>query len=283
MIYEKIPMKELGSTAEAVLTTYILEDTPEFAVKKRPVVVVCPGGGYTYVSDREGEPLALQFTARGYHAVVLRYSVAPKAKYPTALLELGRTICLLREKAEEWHIDTKKIILMGSSAGGHLAASYSCFWTRAFLREALGCGREMLRPNGLMLNYPVITSGEYAHRDSFYNLLQDRYEELVEEMSLEHQVNENNPPAFVWHTITDGLVPVENSMLFVKAMRDKNIPAELHIYSQGGHGIGVASEVTATEYWVEIVPICQSWVNLAITWIQETFGKLEIGVERKDF
>lgn len=283
MIYEKFQMKEQGSTAGAVLTTYLLEDTPEFGVKKRPVVIVCPGGAYVYNSDREGEPLALQFTAKGYHAVVLRYSVAPEAHFPTALLELGRTVQMLRERAEEWHIDTDRIFLMGSSAGGHLVASYSCFWTKDWLREALGCGKEILRPNGLMLNYPVITSGEYAHRDSFKNLLADRYDELVEEMSLEKQVTEDNPPTFLWHTITDGLVPVENSMLFAKALKDKGVSVELHLYSQGGHGIGVATEVSGTEYWSEIVPICQSWVELAQTWILETFGHLQLGVEQKFF
>lgn len=274
MIHQRVDMTEMGSTKDAYLMTYFWEPSEEMAITKRPVVIVCPGGGYCYVSDREGEPLALQFNAMGYQAVVLRYSIAP-AKYPTALLELGRTILLLREKADEWGIDTSRIFIMGSSAGGHLAASYGCFWTESFLQEQLGCTKEALRPSGLLLNYPVISSETYAHRDSFVNLLGERYEELVDSMSLEHQVNESNPPTFLWHTLEDGLVPVENSLLFLKALHDKKVSAELHIYPNGGHGLALANENTATSYWSEVVPGCQSWITLAHTWLQEMFGAIK--------
>ncbi|MDE5678841.1 MAG: alpha/beta hydrolase, partial [Lachnospiraceae bacterium] len=214
MIQQTIGLKMAGSLPGACIKTYIIEDSPEFKIKKRPIVIVCPGGGYCYLSDREGEILALQYVAMGCHAVVLHYSIAP-AVYPAALLELASAVKLLREKAEEWHIDKDKIIVEGSSAGGHLAASYGMFWKEAFIAEELGLkasDREMLRPNAMILNYPVITSGEFAHRDSFVNLLGGRYEELVEKMSLEKQVNQDTPQAFIWHTYTDGCVPVENSL-----------------------------------------------------------------------
>lgn len=271
---EIIRLQEPGSTEEAWLQTYFWQPSGEMVIKKRPVIIVCPGGGYCYVSEREGEPLALQWNAMGYHAVVLHYSVAPKAQYPTALLELARTVVLLREHAEEWGIDEDRILVMGSSAGGHLAASYACFWSESFLSEQLGCKSEQLRPNGLLLNYPVITSGAFAHRDSFRNLLGERYEELKERMSLERQVNEENPPTFLWHTLEDGVVPVENSLLFLQALHQKGISAELHIYPKGGHGLALADENTATAYWSEIIPGCQSWVTLARTWLRETFGAI---------
>lgn len=270
MIHETIYLKEKGSLKESCIRTYLIEDSHEFRIKKRPVVIVCPGGGYCYLSDREGEILALQYNAMGYHAVVLKYSVDP-ARYPTALLEVGRTVMLLRQNAEQWHIDADKIIVSGASAGGHLAASYGMFWSEDLLCDELQVGndKEILRPDGMILHYPVITSGEFAHRDSFKFLLGERYEELVEYMSLEHRVNKNTPPAFIWHTFEDGLVPVENSLLLVSAMRKENIPVEFHMYPKGGHGLSLASKLTQTPEGNEVVAACQSWINLVKTWIEE--------------
>jgi len=283
MIHQTIYLREKGSLEKSCIRTYLIEDSPEFRIKKRPVVIVCPGGGYCYLSDREGEILALQYNAMGYHAVVLKYSVDP-ARYPTALLEVGRTVMLLRQMAEPWHIDTDKIIVSGASAGGHLAASYGMFWAEDILWNELKDGREnmaegisvkaekdreILRPNGMILHYPVITSGEFAHRDSFKFLLGERYDELVEYMSLEHRVNKNTPPAFIWHTFEDGLVPVENSLLLVSAMKKENIPVEFHMYPKGGHGLSLASKLTQTPEGEEVVPACQSWIHLVKTWIEE--------------
>lgn len=271
MIHETIFLKEEGSLEKSCIRTYLIEDSPEIKIKKRPVVVVCPGGGYSYLSDREGEILALQYNAMGFHAVVLKYSVDP-ARYPTALLEMGRTVMLLRQKAEEWHIDKDKIIVSGASAGGHLAASYGMFWTEDIIRDKLTgkpCDREVLRPNGMILHYPVITSGEYAHRDSFRFLLGDKYDLLVDKMSLENQVNKDTPPAFIWHTFEDGLVPVENSLLLVSAMRKERIPVEFHMYPKGGHGLSLATELTQTPEGNEVVTCCQSWIDLVKTWIKE--------------
>lgn len=270
MIYQKIELSEQGSK-NSFATTYIIKTNHELPKKKRPTIIICPGGGYGFVSYREDEPVAFQYLARGYNVVVLRYSVHPNATYPTALLELGRVVLMLRERSEEWLIDENKIILMGFSAGGHLAASYSCFWTREFLHTALGCTSDKLKPNGLVLSYPVITSGKYAHRGSFTNLLGDRYDELVEEMSLEKQVTEDNPPTFLWHTVTDNLVPVENSLLFTKALKDEGISAELHLYSEGGHGLSLANEFTAVNK-NQIIPSCQGWVELVHQWILKTFN-----------
>lgn len=131
--------------------------------------------------------MAMQYFAMGYQTVVLKYSIAP-AVYPAALTEVARTVLTLRENAEKWHIDADHIVVIGSSAGGHLAASYGMFWSEDWLWEGMGlteAQKELLRPQGMILNYPVITSGKFAHRDSFKNLLGDRYDELVEKMSLE--------------------------------------------------------------------------------------------------
>lgn len=268
MIHEIIDIQVKGSLPTTKLYTYILDNSEEINInRKRPVILICPGGGYSMTSDREAEGLAVRFMAMGYHAVVLRYSCAP-AVYPTALLEVAKTVLLLRENAEKWHIDRDKIILQGSSAGGHLAASFGVFWREEFIAETFGTAAEQFRPNGLILSYPVITSGEYAHRESFQNLLGDRYEELVEHMSLENRVTEDTPETFIWHTLTDDCVPVENSFLFVSALKNKKIPVEFHMYPVGGHGLGLADEETACPNGYGIQKECQSWIPLVDTWLK---------------
>ena len=143
-------------------------------------------------SDREAEPVAIQYIAKGYQAAILRYSVKP-AKYPLALLQLAKAVAHLREYADEYHIDTEKIVVQGFSAGGHLACSLGVFWKKPFLSETLGVSAEQIRPNGMILCYPVITSGEYAHRGSFEALLgEDAYDpEKRKEQSLELQVTKD--------------------------------------------------------------------------------------------
>lgn len=268
MICKEYPIQTEGSTPEAKLTTYLISHSEEIDIQERPLIIICPGGGYCFVSDREAEMFALQWTAYGYHAAVLRYSVAP-AVYPAALTELATAVKMMKEHAKEWHIDKDKILIEGSSAGGHLAASYGMFWKKPFLSEKLGVPSRLLRPAGLILNYPVITSGEYAHEDSFRNLLAGRYEELKEEMSLEYQVSEDMPPAFIWAANEDGLVPAENSLLLALEMRKHNIPVELHLFAKGGHGLGLADERTLGMDGCGVERECQVWMQLAETWVRE--------------
>ena len=268
MICETYEIKAEGSDSQALLTTYLISPSENIAMKKRPLILICPGGGYSFVSDREGEMFALQWNAYGFHAAVLRYSVAP-AVYPTALLELGKAVQMIKEHAVEWDIDPDKILLEGSSAGGHLAASFGMFWNRPFLSEKLAVDSKMLRPAGMILNYPVITSGPYAHDDSFRCLLGDQYEAKKEEMSLENQVSADTPPTFIWHTNEDSLVPAENSLLLALAMRKHHIPVELHLYAKGGHGLGLADERTMNVDGSGVEPECQSWMELAHRWVKE--------------
>jgi acetyl esterase/lipase len=271
MIHLTYQLQMPGSMPDTKLVTYIQDYSPEMGMQKRPMILICPGGGYGYTSDREAESIALQFLAMGYHACVLRYSCAP-VQYPVALMELASAMVLIRGNVEEWHIDADKIIVLGCSAGGHLAASYGMFWKEDMIAQAIGLkgpDRELLRPDGMILCYPVITSGVFAHRGSFENLLGDRQEELGEKMSLEKQVNGDTPPAFIWHTFTDESVPVENSLLLASAMRKAGISTELHIYAKGGHGLALANELTATRDGGAIQKECQSWISLAHTWVEQ--------------
>ena len=271
MIYQEFDIKEKGSLEGAKLTVYIQQYAETLNIKERPLILICPGGAYAYTSDREAEPIALSFLAKGYHAAVLRYSCAP-AVFPTALMELGRSILLIREHAKDWHIKENSIVVQGCSAGGHLAASYACMWMNDFLSEGMNityADRIKLRPNGLMLCYPVITSGKFAHEGSIQNLLGDNYLELKEMMSLENAVNEHVPRTFIWHTFTDGAVPVQNSLLFANALIEHGISTELHIFPEGCHGLALANELTAGNELKEIEPVATPWIDLATTWMKK--------------
>lgn len=274
MIHNVYPLQVEGSLPDARLITYIQEDSGSMAIDKRPLVLICPGGGYGYTSDREAEPIALAFLAMGYHAAVLRYSCAP-AKYPTALLELASSILLIRENAEKWHVDAGRIVVQGCSAGGHLAACLGMFWDEDFLAESLGLSagkHDLLQPDGMILCYPVITSGSFAHKGSFQNLLgDDGQEELMAKLSLENQVSEKTPEAFIWGTFEDGSVPMENSLLLVGAMRRAGIPVEYHLYPRGGHGLALATPLTATADGRHIQEECATWIGLAANWMERLF------------
>ncbi len=269
MIYKEIPIKTDGSMESAKLKVYIQDtpgDTLRYKIKKRPMIFICPGGGYYKVSYREGEPLAMHFLGKGYHACVLEYSVAP-ARFPVHLFEVEDALKVVWDHADDWKVDTSKIFLHGASAGGHLAASYGVFYNDSWMKYHI-------KPAGILLSYPVITSDvRYGHMDSFYNLLGERFEELKDKMSLEHQVNDTTPPTFIWHTLTDETVPVENSLLMLQALKNAGISAELHVFPEGEHGLSLANYLVGRDDGSGVSKTCSEWINLADTWIKNQTKK----------
>lgn len=247
--YEKLGIKHKG--ADAVFTTYIKEMYPDYQnVFERPLVIICPGGGYEHHSPREGEAVALKMLDFGYNAVVLRYSLMPD-EFPCALYEAAYTINYVRNHAKEWDINPDKIIIAGFSAGGHVAASLATMYDQPeladFIQNVLHVSPKEVRPDGLLLGYPVITSGPKAHRKSFERLLGDRYDELVKSVSLEERVSSNTPKTFLWHTFSDGSVSVDNSLLFAESLKKAEVPFELHIFPNGNHGLGLGTKETDTK------------------------------------
>lgn len=256
----------------ATLTVYVQENSPEIAPNRlRPAVIVCPGGGYAFLSDREAEPVALAFLARGYQVFVLRYSLSP-VHYPAQLMEAACAVACVRQNAEQWHVDAGAISVCGFSAGGHLACSLGALWNDTELNASLGFAPERCRPNALILAYPVITGGEFAHRGSFDNLLGNSAQSsLTAKLSLENAVGAHTPPVFLWHTLADDGVPVENSLLLAAALRKAGVPFELHIFPKGPHGLALANQETKSFCYDRINPHVAQWFDLCDHWLKTMF------------
>ncbi len=263
-----VPMD--GAAPDLPVRVYLLQNSLEIDAERcRPLVIVCPGGGYGFRSFREDEPVAVRLLSLGFHACVIEYAVEPHC-FPAALLQLLRAVAWAREHADSWHIDPAKIAVMGFSAGGHLAASAGVFWSRPHYARRLGLDPRAVRPDALILGYPVISSGEFAHEGSFRKLLGEGYERFRETVSLEKQVSADVPPTFVWHTWEDESVPVENTLLFVSALRRHGILAEVHVFSRGAHGLSLSSaEVYGPRDGAKIRGECAGWIDLAARWLRE--------------
>lgn len=245
------------------MTTYIRGGN-----KSRGIVIIFPGGGYGFTSPREAEPVAVAFNDAGYHAVYVDYSVAPR-RHPAPLLDAARALTIIKERAKEWHVDLSRIFLCGFSAGGHLCASLSNLYTKKWVKEAHGIHLDELMIKGSILAYPVLVYGKHMHQSSFANLLgEDAKEEACMSMSMDKCVHPSTPPTFLWHTVEDKAVPVENSLIYATALRQYDIPFEMHVYQKGSHGLSLSNTEVA-ENKDGVLPHVASWMRLCIEWMDE--------------
>lgn len=277
MINKLIPIKIDSSMDDRNVELLFFSPVDELYVKDRPLIMILPGGGYAYQSNREAESIAYQFMALGYNTAILHYTVAPSENvYPAALLEIAYAIKYFKDNAASLHICPDKIVVWGASAGGHLAALFATGYYRPEVTDYFKVSEDYLKPAGVMLAYPVITSGEFAHRGSFDNLLGAKKNdpEVLAYVSIENRVNDKAPAAFIWHTFADGTVPVENSLLLANAYRKAGVPFELHIFPTGGHGLALANEMTLSNWKKELDEGAQQWVPLAGNWLKRLFGPI---------
>lgn len=231
----------------------------------RPAVLIIPGGAYEHCSTREGEPVALRFLAAGYQAFVLHYATGEHAGNWRPLRQAAAAVLYLRQNAGELHLDPKKIALCGFSAGGHLAAATTFLCDAPQMAAALAAPAEQLRPNALVLGYPVISMGAYTHAVTRDNVTGGDAA-LCETFSLEKQVKPGLPPVFLWHTVTDGSVPVENSLLLAGALRANGVPFELHLFAGGHHGMSLCTPEVG-----ENDPHNAHWLPLCLEWLDRLF------------
>ncbi|HEY1218914.1 MAG: alpha/beta hydrolase [Bryobacteraceae bacterium] len=214
-------------------------------------IVVCPGGGYQHLAlDHEGAQVAQWLNSIGVAAFVLQYRLGPRYHHPIELGDAQRAIRTVRAKAAAYRVLPDRVGIMGFSAGGHLASTAATHFDAGNAAAADLIDRVSSRPDFAVLVYPVISFTTYTHRGSRDNLLgPDPDPKLVESLSNELQVTAATPPTFLFHTSTDTVVPAENSVLFYLALRKAGVPAEMHIYERGPHGVGLAPTDEALSTW----------------------------------
>ena len=242
----------------AHLITYIQDNPPEMDNEPRRAILICPGGGYQWTSNRESEPIALQFLARGYNVFVLKYSVAKMAQNLNPLREIELAIKHIRDNANPYNIRPDKVFVLGFSAGGHVALSSGTLLERD------------ARPNGLILCYPVVTATCETHLGSLYNFCGTEKPSFEQKQlfSLDLHVDSDTPPTFIWHTENDPSVPVQNSLNLATALKKNGVRYELVLFPDGPHGMSLATHETC-KYISENTPHPASiWVELADKWIK---------------
>jgi len=227
-------------------------------------VIVCPGGGYSRLADHEGGPVAEWLNSVGVAAFVLKYRHTARYPHPAPLQDAQRAVRTLRARAAEWGLDPSRVGILGFSAGGHLASTAGTHFDAGRADAADPVERQSSRPDLMILIYPVITMREKTHAGSRRNLLgADPKPELVALLSNEEQVTKETPPAFVVHTVNDAGVPVENSLMFVSALRRAGVPFELHLYERGPHGFGLGNRGAAPDPVLSTWPAhCAAWLRL---------------------
>ena len=222
------------------LTAYLPEGTNATGA----AIVICPGGGYWGLAPHEGNDYALWLNQHGVTGFVLKYRLGSHGyRHPAMLQDAERAVRMVRARADYWHIDPKRVGIMGSSAGGHLASTLMTHFEPGDPSATDPIERQSSRPDLGILCYPVISFGEFGHVGSKENLLgKNPPPELVKLLSNELQVTTNTPPCFIWQTFDDSVVPVENSLLFATALRKAGVLFDLHIYEHGPHGLGLGDK-----------------------------------------
>jgi acetyl esterase/lipase len=221
-------------------------------------VIVCPGGGYSILAPHEGAPIAEMFNRAGIAAFVLHYRLAPH-RFPASLHDLQRAIRLVRLHAKDWKIKPDCIAVLGFSAGGHLASTAVTHFDGGNAQTPDPVGRINCRPDAGILCYPVISFGPCGHHGSMVNLIgENSPESLRMSLSNELQVTRETPPCFLWHTANDECVPVEHSLQFATALSRCKVPYALHVFPNGPHGMGLATDD----------PVVSAWSGLCVRWLK---------------
>ena len=267
-LYKYFHVKREGAKA-GLLTVYRHDESAEKLL--RPAMLVIPGGAYAMVSPNEGEPVALEYFRVGAEAFVLDYDVAP-VPYPAQIRQAAMAMMYIRKNAQAFGILPDKIAAVGFSAGGHLLGCISTLWDDPAVKELFGEECEKVRPDASVYSYAVVSCDEKIwHRDSFHNFCGQKV--CAEAYSIEKKVRPGCAPAFIWGNTFDECVPVQNSLRLYAAYLEAGVPAELHIFREGWHGMNVCD-------WAEADcparPVCayvRPWIELSRTFLK-TLGFL---------
>lgn len=252
----------LGKEAKDIPTLTVFLPAPEKATGA--AMVICPGGGYGHLADHEGSHYARWLNEQGIAGFVLKYRLGSNGyRHPAMLNDASRAIRTVRGQSKEWKLDTNRVGIIGSSAGGHLASTTITHWDRGNPNATDAIERQSSRPDLAILCYPVISLGDdFTHRGSRNNLLgTNATPDLVKELSAELQVNKETPPCFIWSTMEDKTVPVENSLQLATALRRVGVPFDLHVYERGPHGIGLGNKKFDQANFHPWTRDCEFWLR----------------------
>ncbi len=272
MLNEKV---YFGEDKKVCLEAWCQVKERDYCPPRRKAILIFPGGGYGFCSQREADPVAREFFAREYNVFILYYSCADSITnengYPKPLLEASYAMNFIRENAEKYNIIEDKIAVIGFSAGGHLAGCLAAMWHYDFISEQAKIKKGTNKPCAAVLCYPVITlNPEYTHAGTAENLLSGSKskDEDRKFYSLENQVSDKTCPCFIWHTADDGGVPVQNSFLFANALSEKGIPFELHVFPEGVHGSSVATPDVFESQNPKFLSHIHHWVDEAARFLE---------------
>ena len=239
-------------------------------VEKRPAIVICPGSGYYLCSEREADPISQVFSAAGYQTFILYYSLNKKAAFPQPVLDISKAVAHIRANTEEYGVIPDKIAVYGFSAGGHVCGCLGTLWNREEIKSGAGIENEESRPNAMILGYPVLSTAwinKSEREDGIHisgTLDETQREQLL---NCANNIGDHTPPAFIFHTQADSLVPVTDSLTFTQAMVAHNIPVELHIFPEGDHGGALGTMLTNWK-----LEGYNKWTELCLNWLCRTFN-----------
>lgn len=270
MFYEKIHLNTIYKlNTDPILEIYIpdFDDSNIQSMKKG--ILITPGGGYNSVSKREGDPVACAFMERGYNTFVLTYTVNPNDSedyYPKPYIELMAAIHYIRTNNDRLRTFKDKITLLGFSAGGHLSASYPLIEKDIELRNILGFKDEDLKPNSLILGYPVLDFITYHHSQTKFKMTHND-SSLINKLTVPQNVRKDYPPTFIWTTDNDDLVPSMNTYLMIEALKKNNIKYAAKIYPYGRHGLSIGNKALNPNVDIQKENVL-GWIDLADEFIR---------------
>lgn len=268
-----------GSNKGGYLTCYIKDPLIETGASRCvPGMLIIPGGGYSLVSVRESEPIALAYLDKNFNTFVLKYSVYPSI-YPTQLIEASMAMIYIRENSGYLHLNEKSICGVGFSAGGHLLGMIANLYNEQILLDLFKEKASLIKPDAIVLSYPVISSIFYPHTPSFNNLT-NKDEDLSFKLSLETRVTKDSPAAFIWTTANDTVVPAVNSIEYAKACAINNVPYELHVFNKGFHGAATIDEkmfsIITEENFKKFSTYLKYWVDLSVAFLKDNNIVMEL-------
>lgn len=283
MIIEVIPIQE--GVSSAALTAYVQEVPLGIQVKlNRPAIIICPGGGYVGFNEKEMEPIALRFLSAGFQAFVLSYSIGLGiGRFPAPFIDAAKSVMIIRENAKQWGIDPNRICLCGFSTGGHVAATFAATWHEQYLAQALSVDNKWFQPNGLVLGYPLLDIDQFQIKNKernpkMYALLEAMFgsvygtfypsQENMREWGYKNRITSHMVPTFLWTTLEDDLIDLQESIDFIKELKENQISFEYHVFEKGAHGLSLGDQIVAnTQGKTDSIGNTNRWMELALNWI----------------